>query len=221
MVTRNGLPLYIAQGVSIGTPQLGGNTNNMNFGSATASGGLVAGLFDVPCASFFTLNDVISYSDFTVLFDQYRIKKVTLTFRITTMATSAAPGAGAAVTADNLLTNPTIFWFVDQDDSIAPTTADMRERMGVRSRQLLPGRPVTLTVNRPRVDTVVFNAVGGSAAVGLGKPSQWFDISQTNIPHQGIKWMIADFDARPLAGSTPTWQVTVEKKYWLEFKQVR
>lgn len=218
---RKANPLYIAPGTVLGVPITGGNTNYNNFIAATTSGGLVAGLYDVPCGSFFQLNDVINSNDLNFLFDQYRINKVTMKFTITAMATTGAAGAGGAVSSESLLSCPTLYWYVDQDDAQPPSPGDVRERMGVRSRQLLPGRSITITCRRPRSDLVMFNNVGTSIGAGIGRSSQWIDMASMNIPHFGLKWMLANFDARPTTGSVPTWQIMIEKTYHVECKQVR
>lgn len=218
-VTRNCQPLYIAPGTALGTPLTQGNTGSWTFGSAVASGGLVAGLYDVPWTKYFNLSDVIQASDFTALFDLYRINSATLTFRITSMSTTGAPGAGGAVASDNLLSCPTICWFPDLDDNQVITPSDIRERMGVRMKQLLPGRAVTCKVS-PRTDGVLQT---GATFIGaaLGKRKQWVDCNNSGIAHYGFKGMIKEMDLRPTTGSVPTWQISCEIKLNMSFRNAR
>lgn len=220
MVTRNAPPTYFGQSSSLGTPAIVGNTNNFNLGTVAASGGLIAGLYDVPVSCFFTLGDIINSGDFTQLFDQYRIRKVQLIFRISSGASTGAPGVGAASTAISPITNPTLYWHIDHDDANPVAPVDIRERMGVRSRQLIPGRAITITLNRPRVDVATFNSAGTVVSNGVGSGYGWFDTATTNVPNFGIKFMIQNMDLRPSA-SVPLWQITVERKYTVELKQVR
>lgn len=220
IVTRNALPTYFGQSTTLGVATVAGNTTGMTVGTVSASGGIVAGLYDYPVSVFFSLQDVINSPDFTALFDQYKITKVQLIFRISSSASTGAPGAGAATGAISPLTNPTLYWFVDHDDANPISASDMRERMGVRSRQLVPGRAVSITIRNPRVDVATFNSGGVVIPNGVGSGRAWFDTATSTVPAYGCKFMLQNFDLRPSAG-VPVWQVTMEKKYTLALKQVR
>nr|UZT54551.1 MAG: capsid protein [clictolig virus 1] len=224
--SRNTLPLYLgppASGGTVGTLQTAGATANWSLGSGLTapSGGMVPGLYDVPFSKYYTLSDVINQTDFTFLFDHYQIKKVKHIFRISAYAVSGAVGAGVATQADNLLTMPTVYWIQDQDDASVTNASDIRERMGHRSKQLTPERPVTITVY-PRMDTAVYNAgTLALSAAAIGGSRTWLDCANPQIQHNGLRGFIGNMDLRPTTGSFPSWQITVETRYFLKFKSVK
>lgn len=221
MVTRNALPTYIGQSATLGVATIAGNTTGLTVGTVAASGGIIPGLYDYPVSCFFSLQDVINSGDFTTLFDQYRIEKVQLIFRISSLATTGAPSSTASAFNISPLTNPTLYWFIDHDDANSISPSDMRERMGVRSRQLVPGRPVIITLRNPRVDVATFNSGGVAIPNGVGNGRAWFDTATSTVPAYGIKFMLQNFDLRSTSGTQPTWQITMEKKYTVALKQVR
>lgn len=218
-ITRNTLTYYIAPGPTLGTPLQAGGATLWTLGGATASGGLVAGLYDLPFSKAFQLNDCVASGDLQALFDAYMISKVVIYASITTMASTGAPGAGASMNAISMLSNPTLYYYNDYDDNIVPSASDVRERMGVRSKQLIPGRKVRITC-RPRSDVPIYNASGVLVGAGIGKAKSWLDIASSNIPHYGVKGCLANMDLRPNAG-TPGYQVTFDTKYFLKLKDVR
>lgn len=214
-VTRNALPYYIGPGVTTGTVATAGNNANMITGTPVVAGGLVTGLYDVPITKFFTLNDVINQSDFTNLFDQYRIRKIVATFRMSTVAVAS----GATTGIPNTMSNPTLFWFKDEDDAGIFTNDAIRERMGVRSAQLFSGKSTRVVISSPRADMLTYNTSGTVTGAGIGRSKQWIDCTNNNIPHFALKFMLAGMDCR--GTSSPPFQVTMELKYFLDLKQVR
>jgi len=219
-ITRNAPAYYIGPGATLGTPQQAGGLTLWQIGGATAAGGIVPGLYDCPFVKAFQLNDLINTADFSGLFDQYCIKKVVITVRITQYASAAALGAGAAIGTDSLLAQPMIFWFHDQDDNNLPSVTDIRERMGVRSKMLTPSRPVRI-VCYPKPDGPLYNASGALTGAQIPKGRQWLDVNIQNIPHYGIKGMIAGMDLRSTTGGVPGYQITFETKYTIALKDVR
>lgn len=204
---------YVAPGSVVGVPQLAGGTTLWNVGSASLSGGLMAGLYDVPFSKAFQLNDVINSSDFTALFDTYYIKRVSITVRCSTLAVGSQAGTV-------MLTNPTIYWYTDYDDNTLPSVNDVRERMGVRSKQLVPGRAVRISCV-PRADIPVYSAAGALSGAAVGRGKQWLDTGVANIPHYGIKGMIASLDCRAVAAGTAGFQLTFETKYTFGLRDVK
>lgn len=210
-LTRNTHAYYVAPGTVAGTPVQGGGTTLWTLGGAVATG-LMPGIYDLPWSKAFQLNDVINSGDFTSLFDAYYIKRVTVTFRITSLATAAAP------TASTILSAPTVFWYQDSDDNLVPSVGDVRERMGVRSKQLIPGRAVVIRVT-PKADIPVYTAAGALSGAAVGRPKQWLDTGVANIPHYGLKGLIAGMDLRAVA--TPFYQIEVNTRYTIALKDVK
>lgn len=219
VVTRNaGTPLYISPSAtnnacaSVASSFV---TTLPALNTGIASGGLITGLTDLCFSMYFRAQDVTNWSDFVALFDQYRIKKVQLVFRMTGAATSAAPAA------TNILTNPTVCWIEDYDDGNIPSGPDaLRERMGLKMKQLLPGRGVVVNVRPKCLASFYPGGVStSSAAAGVPGKAPWLDIVQGTIPHFGIKGFFKELDLRGV--TAPGYQISVEAKYTLEFRNVK
>lgn len=224
VVTRNIPACYVAPSTALGSySSCCGNSSTSignggwSLGAATAAGGLIAGIYDVPFSTFVQLNQVINYTDFSALFDVYQIRAVTYYITVSQSAVSTL-GVGSAGTADTMLTQPSIVYYPDYDDANLPTVESCRERMGVKSKQLTLGKTTRITVRRPRADLVV---LGGGSTVGAGvaKGNQWVDTAVATVPHFGLKGFFKNMDLRPR--TDVAYQITIEAKVTLGFKHVR
>ena len=225
MVTRNTAAGYFAPGTTLGNyvtcAESAGNSilnAGWSFGAATSSGGLVAGIYDVPFVTNARLQMVYNSSDFTTLFDQYQIRSVTYYITVSQGASSVL-GGGSAGTADSMLTQPSIMYFVDKDDFNLPTQGTVRERMGVRMKQLPVGKTVKITLRNPKPEGLVYGGSGAISGSAIPKGYQWLDCAANTIPHYGLKGIFRGVDLRPR--SEPLYQITIETKIKLALKQVK
>lgn len=156
---------------------------------------LIAGGAAAGSSLNFTLSQVPDYTDFTTLYDQYKIKAV----KCTLIPRHTEVGLGT-ITQGNM-------WSVlDYDDSAIPTSLDAllqyqntkRTRMNQTHSRYL----------KPMVGTAL---AGGSTAP---KRNQWIDATNSGVEHRGIKFW---FDQRGTAPVT----YDVQIKYYLAFKNVR
>lgn len=225
MVTRNTPAGYFAPATTLGSyvtcaESAGNPISNIGwqFGAATSSGGLVAGIYDVPFVYGVQLAMLYNSGDFTTLFDQYQIRSVTHYITVSQTASSVL-GAGSAGTADSMLTMPSIAYFIDKDDYSLPNQGTVRERMGVRMKQLQLGKTVKITIRNPKCEGLVYS--GSSAVVGSAIPKgyQWLDTSANTVPHYGLKGILKGVDLRPR--SEALYQITIETKVKLALKQVK
>lgn len=225
IVTRNMVPGYFAPGTTLGSILVcAGTVSNpisqigWQFGGPVAAGGLVAGLYDVPFAVNTQMVMCVNSSDFTNLFDQYQVRSVTYYLTCSQAATSVL-GGGTGATADSMLSQPSIMYFVDKDDYDIPTPNTVRERMGVRSKQLVPGKTVRITVRASKPEGLVYGPSALISGSAIPKGYQWLDTNANNVPHYGLKGIIKGVDLRPR--SEPLFQITIEAKVNLALKQVR
>lgn len=134
-------------------------------------------------AENFQLSNLPSYSEFTTLFDMYRLAKVKITFY---------PAFNVAAATDNAVPNRNpgigrIYMVTDFNDSTPPTTVDsLLEYDKCKVRYL--AKPVVHTVMWPRVASTIFQT-GMTAAYGTGKP-MWINSAYPSVPHYGFKWAI-------------------------------
>lgn len=121
-------------------------------------------------------------TEFTALFDQYKILSYTIELRPRFNSRDAAYGAGTVADI------PTVYWVYDQDDATPPSSmSQLMEHPKVRSGRL--DKPVYITVKYPTVTTLEYN--GGIITNGYSvKRSPWIDCNSYQVPHYGVKYAI-------------------------------
>lgn len=156
----------------------------------------------------FTLNDVPNATDFTNLFENYRIIGVLLTFRLMDNPDSTNYISSTVFTQGSNF-YPKLWTVVDRDDSTPPTLATIRERPYARCRILRPDRFIKVFVKYPR--PIIATASG----VTYTNPPResWFRTSEPTVSHFGLKVVL---DKMGYAGTTFT--VGIDRKYFFALK---
>lgn len=151
----------------------------------------------------FNLNAVINPSDFTSLYDQYRINYVVVKFHL-----RIDPSAQAAGSASY----PRLYYYRDLDDTTAPSNLnEMRENQRCRMKVLNPQRCVTIKI-RPNVLGMLYSTVGVTQYTPKFK--QWLDCSTSTTIHYGIKYAIDDL-------TNTNYKVDIEKWYYISCRNSR
>jgi len=165
----------------------------------------------IPWTQQFQLTDVVNYTDFTTLFDNYKIDKVVYQMQLLTN-----PEAFVDITPS--LTNkgvehwyPVMWYVMDNDDSAVPTLAQLREKQGIKRKVLKPNQIISFTVY-PKFQKQTYAGPGG--LVGYGPASGWLDCADAGVPHYGIKGCV-DFHQNL---NTLQYNIEVTAKYYLSFK---
>lgn len=156
--------LYSGNSIQLGTPTLNAN-----------------GTYDVPFSLAFYLNELLQVNDITTLCDKYKIIKAYV--RVIPSFTQNALGG--------LYSMPTISYITDGDDNTPPTTALIREKMGVKVKQFVNGRMVKMLVRPTTLGQVYQSAVATAYQVG---GARWLDCNYSAVPHYGIKGVINNVD---------------------------
>lgn len=121
----------------------------------------------------FTFASTPAVTEFTTLFDQYRINKIAVKFVPNFTGSDLNPGT-------TYVALPNIHTVLDYDSSTDPTSID--ELLQYDTYRLRKGgRPFTM-VWTPAVEM----DVGGVSGAGL-KFKQWLDCATTSIKHYGIR----------------------------------
>lgn len=182
------------------------------------------------------------YSEFTAMFEQYRIKKIVFTLvpkytevlvnpQVTGnggegQANEITPGGSSVLTASVIAEKaacPQIYISTDTDDLSlsAFTGADAVTNMMQRSHRMYRGnRQITWTVSNPSVNSPLYNT---ATTVGYqGKVSPWIQTSANGtsttgdaIPHFGVKILI---DGAPGNG---IWSYRLFAKVHVECKTMK
>jgi len=150
----------------------------------------------------FSLSSLRNSTDFTNLFDQYRIDKVDLYFRLVNN-----PDAQTSTTVASSYF-PTLWYVKDVDDVTSMTVADMQEKQGVKRVIMNPQTLVKISVV-PKFQKMVYQTLTNT---GYGPASGWLDCIDTNVPHYALKTV---FNV-PATGVD--WNVEVQAKYHCSFK---
>lgn len=127
------------------------------------------------------LNQLVNSSDFTQLYEQFRITYCVIKFFLT-----IDPSAQSAGTANY----PRLYWCRDTNDSVPLTENEMYERADMRSAILKPDRPVIMKF-KPNVLAV--NYLSGVTSAYTAKWNEWIDTANAAVPYYGCKWNIDNF----------------------------
>lgn len=174
------IPFKLYNKVVGGNPTLApiqpdGPDMSMEIGSPDAT--YQTDVYGVGVAMSFRLNDVIQSSEFTSLFDQYKISGVKA--RITWNCTQGEIAGGIPA--------PRVMYSVDEDDKVIPEELTIRAKNSTKFHQFGQSRPLTIYI-KPRVRKNVQSVTGTATAPG----KTWLDCSYPLVPHYGLKMYIND-----------------------------
>ncbi len=144
-------------------------------------------------AFYFTLDSVAGSSDFTALYDQYRILGVEI---------EMLP-SGSDITSGSICIAP------DFDDATATNLSSLLQYS--KALRYPVGKPIFLKVNQPCVDVTVFGT--GGAAPGVNLISPWIDCGKADVQHYGLKI------AASVVGNATVYQIMI--RYILQFRMIR
>lgn len=153
----------------------------------------------------FNLGQLPNVSDYTALFDQYKISKVKLFFKL-----NQDPSAQTAASSYY----PTMYYSVDHDDVTAPVSVnDMLQHGRTKQRILMPNRYVVIDV-RPSVLFEVLRTAGNTTLAP--KWNQWIDMAHTDTIHYGLKIAIDN-----TFNLNSNYSLEVFAKYWFACRDTR
>lgn len=127
-------------------------------------------------AKYYTLAGLPNYTEFTNLFDQYRIRELAVI--LTPQMTTSQVGSGSAGFNTNCL-----LW-VDFDDVTTP--ANEAEALQRQNLQVLS----VDQVHRFRFTPRIAGAVYSGAFTSYATVTPWIDCGSPNVEHYGWKWVI-------------------------------
>lgn len=145
----------------------------------------------------FRLSDITNFTKFTVLYDQYMIKSISMHFlptqRDSIIQFTDVLGGAAALT-ETMFSGPTYLHMVpDYDDFVSPTTAnEVISRPNSQTLDLVSPKSIGIA---PKATYKTSDIVGNTSTV-VPKGTTWIDCSASNIDHCGFKyaWQIPVFN---------------------------
>lgn len=170
-------------------------------------------------AVFFTMDALPNSTEFSLLFDEYRIDKVQIKF--TPFWTQSLTAAAASAVRGQT----TIIWhdIFDKDDSNLPTASDagineLRQYNGYRQRLFTNGRPIIRTLY-PCVEGVGAIAAGVIGAVSnMTLPRKnYYDMAVPNVQYNAYKFVLEASDS----GAALVLYMKCEVTTWITCRGVR
>lgn len=153
---------------------------------------------------FFTINEVTEASDFTNLFDRYKIVGVKLKF-LYQQNTSAVNGASSF---------PVIAYAFDGDDAAVPGSISDVQRKGYCHEKVLNANSNFSLYIKPRVSKMMYSqTLSGLGGYSSEKPC-WLDCQASTVPHYGVKLWIKDW----VNDSGVYQNLTIQPVYYLALK---
>lgn len=167
----------------------------------------------------FNLGQVTNYTEFTQLFDQYKICMIKSVF---TFGKTDAPinSAIGPPTSNQILTSmmPTFQWWIDRDDNSLPTAAEASQVERVHRTQMT--HPVKV-VFKPNILVMAYEGLMGTA---YSPAYRWIDCSDHNTPYYGLKYIIDGSGSGrvpDVTNDTIIGVCTIDTTYYMAFKNVR
>jgi len=193
---------------SLNTHSFSRYCSRTTFGNITVTGTTLATGWE------FRIADVVNYSEFTTLFDQFILTKCVVTLRLITNPNSASV---LNLTTPVQITNwyPQLWYIPDYDDSSADNLDAIKERIGVRCRVLKPDKPIRIVV-RPKVLVQTYVT---ALATGYAPKRMYVDCDQPAMPHYGLKTVVDCMGNDP--NDTYPFIISQERQYFFTLKNVR
>lgn len=166
-------------------------------------GNIVKTAGDSGAAYTFRLTDVPQYTNFTNLFDMYRIDAVEVQFLISQM--------GA-----NML-YPTLYWTPDYDDATAPVNANsILEFQTAEVYQFTEAKTAFRRLLRPRVANTVYNGLL-STGYSLLPADTFINADTPGVSHYGMKYWVVGYNSTSANQSN----IQIVLRYHLSFKYIK
>lgn len=155
-----------------------------------------------------TLSGIPGYTEFTNLFDQYRIRKIVMKF---------VPRFNSFSFADYTSTStevPSWVSAIDLDDSTPPTDADELMQYATVKYHVW-NRPFTRVIY-PRTATAMYS--GAFTSYGSTPSKQWIDCASTGVKYYGLKLATTTYSSAN-SGEAPSWDIIID--YYVQFRGMR
>jgi len=168
----------------------------------------------------YTLNNVSGVGEITSLFDNYRIKKISLRIdwgfnQGPGVVEAGVPGSVAPLSGGPW-SMPICHYTYDPDDAAAPSsTEDLLQNSYAKTQRL--GDKAILVTFTPRAQATVQATPGTAVSGGLLPTGQWLDCTNPNIEHYGMKFVIDQF---PYISGDDIAALTITPTFYIEAKNV-
>lgn len=166
----------------------------------------------------FSLLAIPGLTDFTTLFDSYRIKRVKITISPYSNSSGTTVSGAPNFSSD---ASGFIHYAIDNDSVTNPAASEsgiqeLQQRAGYKVKRIVGNKPLTISF-KPRYAQSAYVS-GVSTGYTQGNPKSWIDLSYSTLPHYGL---IGVFEAYTPNATSAILAMRVETKYTLEFRTPR
>lgn len=170
----------------------------------------------------FSLANIPNLTEFTNLFDEYRISKIKVRFTpYSTQVESVTQDSTATQAVGGL--SPIMHYVIDHDDDNTPTANEagiqtLQEYNTYRKVRMIGDnqKDIVLMIN-PKSPGAV-ETIAGLTIAGTTRYNAWLDLAQTSIPHYGLKGV---FECLSPRDDQSSFVCRIETTYYMEFRGAR
>jgi len=136
----------------------------------------------------YTFDQLVGYTEFSALFETYRITKIVVTFQLINNPNATWDLNATHISGTNNGTNwfPKLWYTVDRDGGPDETLTSMKERQGVRCAILQPNKTIRVAF-QPCCRTLTYKT---ATTEGYAPRNIKLDMADVNVPHYGLLYLI-------------------------------
>jgi len=160
----------------------------------------------------YKFNDMVGYTEFSALFENYRITKIKVTFQMINN-----PNSNFYPNSNNFSGNwyPKLWYTVDHDGGSDETLTTMKERQGVKCRILEPNKTIMVSF-KPMCRTLTYKT---STTEGYAPKNIKLDMADVTVPHYGLLYLVDTNGFNP--DDTYPFKIAMETKFFFTCSGVR
>lgn len=194
---------------------------NVSIGSNLTGGAdsALSAFSEVRFATKYTLNNVAGVDEIKNLFDNYRIKKISLRIDFgfnTAPGIIEGTGAGSGSLTGGPWALPIMHYAYDADDASAVTSLENLLQNSYAKTVRLGDKSVNVSFT-PRAQATVQATPGTAVSGGLLPVGQWLDCQSTAVEHYGMKFVLSQF---PNLSSGGVACLSITPTFYIEAKNV-
>lgn len=164
----------------------------------------------------FKFTDIINNTEFSSLFDQFKITKVVMKFQMINNPDAIASELPGGNTFNKVNWYPKLWYIRDTDGGSSETLSSIKERQGAKYMVMRPNKVHNIVV-RPCVAVQTYKTL---TTTGYGPKRMFLDMAGgTTVPHYGVKTVLDTLGIDP--NDTYPFKIRYEAKYYFTCKDVR
>jgi len=166
----------------------------------------------------FTFQDILGYTEFQAMFDQFKITKAVVNLQLVTNPDSTWVLGGPSVAAPAQSTNwfPKFWYIRDYDGGSADSLAQIKERQGVKFFILRPNKEYRIALS-PMVAVQTYRT---ATTTGYAPKKLYLDMANgVDVPHYGLNYVVDTLGIDP--DNSYPFKIRYEIKFYFTCKDVR